>query len=144
MKASEAIVIRKVLLHSAVPIIKADVRRSFLKKYYGAEGFKESVDAGAAYGKKDRVKNLSSCNSSVLEGNDEYLSIDISIDAPSHSGVATTAFVKQMLAAYPVIGPAVCLLKTFLKSKVRWYIVTCNNIVFANITQSCFCLLGFG
>jgi hypothetical protein len=118
MKANDAVVIRKVLLHSAVPIIKADVKRSVLKKWCSASGSKEPNDTGAAYGKKDKIPPSSNTNIGA-DGNDEYLSIDISIDAPSHSGVATTAFVKQMLAAYPVIGPAVCLLKTFLKSKVR-------------------------
>ncbi len=86
--------IRKVLLHSIIPIIKADVLQSGL------------IARGVVFPPGE------------LRDDDIFVSIDISIDCPGHSGLATAEFVKQMLVAYPTLGPVLNVLKTFLKSKV--------------------------
>ncbi len=89
---------RKLLSHSVVPLLKVDVCISGLSS-------RGCLPADLA------EKILST-------GEDTFLSLDISIDAPSHSGLATTEFVKSMIATYPVLGPAVFVLKTFFKAKV--------------------------
>ena len=45
------------------------------------------------------------------------VSVDISIDSPVHSGMATTELVRVLSSAFPVLHPASLVLKTFLKAK---------------------------
>ena len=49
----------------------------------------------------------------------KYLNIalDISINSPAHTGIATTELVRTLMQALPPLGPAACLIKQFLKSK---------------------------
>ena len=102
---SDILVIRKVLLHSIIPIIKADILKSGL------------IARGVVLPSEE------------FSDNDIYVSIDISIDCPGHSGLATAEFVKQMLLAYPTLGPVVNVLKTFLKVKVR---ICCQIFIHCN------------
>lgn len=43
--------------------------------------------------------------------------LDISIDGPEHSGLATTSLTQAMLKALPGLGPAIMLIKGYLKQK---------------------------
>ena len=107
-QASDILVIRKVVYHSTVPLIKADILKSGL------------LARGLIFPDMQSVSADSSVNENGSRDNDDiFVSLDISIDGPSHSGVATTEFVKQMLNEYPALGPAVFLLKTFFKTKVK-------------------------
>ena len=51
---------------------------------------------------------------------DVFLSVDISIDGPAHSGLATTEFVKSILKKFPILGPTICTIKEFFRSRVSY------------------------
>jgi DNA polymerase sigma len=66
------------------------------------------------------------------------LCIDISIDCPQHSGLATTEMVCTLMQALPPLGPVVAVLKAYLKSKglndsytggLNRYIIILNTII---------------
>lgn len=132
-QASEVFVIRKVLLHSAVPIIKADVLKSGLiarglvREGANPAGIMLNIEKMAGMSSALKAPEVSwqkpsadatSYGARSLANDDIFLSVDISIDGPLHSGLATTEFVRSMLKASPILAPAVCVLKEFFKSKV--------------------------
>jgi hypothetical protein len=106
-QASDILVIRKVVYHSTVPLIKADILRSGLR----ARGLSIPDETDIDFSSSENVND-----------GDIFVSLDISIDSPLHSGVATTEFVKQMINEYPTLGPAVFLLKMFFKTKVIYFL----------------------
>lgn len=48
------------------------------------------------------------------------VAVDISIDSPAHSGLAASAMVSTVLAAFPGIGPVASIVKHYLKKEV-WH-----------------------
>jgi predicted nucleotidyltransferase len=84
----ELIHIKNVLLHARIPIIKAE---SVLP-----------VDAISLFGEPMPPMKLS---------------IDISIDGPNHSGLATTQLVLTLMKVLPPLGPVALILKEYLKGK---------------------------
>ena len=85
--AQSLITITKVLLHTRVPLIKASARIS--------------VPCPLAQSGTRAV----------------MIELDISIDGPEHSGLATTSLSQAMLKALPGLGPATMLIKEYLKEK---------------------------
>mmetsp|Transcript_17019 Transcript_17019/g.28390 ORF Transcript_17019/g.28390 Transcript_17019/m.28390 type:complete len:1248 (-) Transcript_17019:206-3949(-) len=85
--AKNIIKITKVLLHTRVPLIKAHAKVSV------------------------------PCESSPGGVNEVTVELDISIDGPEHSGLATTSLSLAMLKALPGLGPATMLIKEYLKEK---------------------------
>ena len=81
--------IKNVFLHARVPVIKAEA-------YVAPTGI--AVDAS-----EDDLAGLSIC-------------VDISLDGPSHSGLATTEFTKVALQFLPPLGPVYTILKGYLKA----------------------------
>jgi predicted nucleotidyltransferase len=82
--------INNVLLHARIPIIKAESIISV-----------DSMDFITGEKTSKPVK----------------LSIDISIDGPNHSGLATTQLVTTLMRVLPPLGPVALVLKEYLKSK---------------------------
>ena len=85
LHAKHLITINKVLLHTRVPLIKASTRLSL---------------------------PLASSVGGIME---VIVELDISIDGPEHSGLATTSLCQSMLKVLPGLGPATTLIKEYLK-----------------------------
>lgn len=85
--AKDLITITKVLLHTRVPLIKAF------------------------------AKVTVPCDSTEGGIREVIVELDISIDGPEHSGLATTSLSQAMLKALPGLGPVTMLLKEYLKEK---------------------------
>lgn len=71
---------------------------------------------------KARVPVIKAVVSIKSEATFQYLenttiSLDISIDSPVHSGLATSEMVKTLISAIPILQPIVIVLKEFLRSK---------------------------
>jgi predicted nucleotidyltransferase len=94
--AKDLITITKVLLHTRVPLIKALARMEV---------------------PCDSSSSSSSSSSSAGGTRVVIVELDISIDGPEHSGLATTSLSQAMLKALPGLGPATMLIKEYLKEK---------------------------
>ena len=85
--------VSQVLLHARVPVIKAEAK--LLKPHSNSNGASAS----------DWI----------------FISVDISVDSPAHSGIATTEMVRTMCQAFPALAPTATIIKTFLRSKVQYH-----------------------
>jgi DNA polymerase sigma len=100
--AQDLLEIDNVLLHARIPVIKATYRQSH-----------EDIVGGRPPIAPDDVDIAGA----PMDLEPLQISIDISIDGPTHSGLATTEMVRTMLTHLPPLGPVSLLLKEYLKSK---------------------------
>jgi Nucleotidyltransferase domain len=112
-EAGHLIHITNVIIHARVPIIKAV---SVDPQLSGAHP--NNSNNGSGGGSGSNGGSAAGFTPLHCEGSKyEPISIDISIDSPLHSGLATTEMVCTLMQALPPLGPVVSVVKDYLKLK---------------------------
>ena len=112
-EAGHLIHITNVIIHARVPIIKAV---SVDPQLSGAHP--NNSGSGSGSGSNGGSGSAAGFTPLHCEGSKyEPISIDISIDSPLHSGLATTEMVCTLMQALPPLGPVVSVVKDYLKLK---------------------------
>ena len=114
-EAGHLIHITNVIIHARVPIIKAV---SVDPQLSGAHPNNSNSGNGCGGGGNGGSGSAAGFTPLHCEGSKyEPISIDISIDSPLHSGLATTEMVCTLMQALPPLGPVVSVVKDYLKLK---------------------------